>query len=116
MSHLRSQAARTRRWAVLIPLLFLLVGTADSAASASQAVTVTFDDRAGQNQALDGQYPTGVIDWGTGQWFHSAPWRKFTTKSVSFRTSSQRSATFTFVNPTQLLELKAFNGGSATTV
>ena len=33
---------------------------------------VTFDDRSGQDQVLDGQYPPGVIDWGTGKWYLAA--------------------------------------------
>ncbi|MGH2353761.1 MAG: PQQ-dependent sugar dehydrogenase, partial [Chloroflexota bacterium] len=37
------------------------------------SVTVTFDDRAGENQLLEGEYPSGIIDWGTGEWYHSGP-------------------------------------------
>jgi hypothetical protein len=73
---------------------------------------LTFDDRPGQNQALDGQYPTGVIDWGTGDWWQSAPWGRFTTKSISFNGSGRTSATFTFVTPRRLVRLDAYNGGS----
>src|SRR4029079_1675323 len=32
---------------------------------------VTFDDLSPQNRPLSGQYPTGLIDWGTNQWFLS---------------------------------------------
>jgi glucose/arabinose dehydrogenase len=79
--------------------------------------TVTFDDRAGQNQALSGQYPTGVIDWGTSGWYHSAPWGQFTTKSVSFRAAGMTVASFTFVTPRRFLSVRAYNGGGgATTV
>ena len=55
------------------------------AAPANSPATVTFDDRSGQNQVLSGQYPTGVIDWGTNKWFHSGPWGAFTTKSGQIR-------------------------------
>ncbi|MGH2350967.1 MAG: malectin domain-containing carbohydrate-binding protein, partial [Chloroflexota bacterium] len=75
-------------------------------------VTVTFDDRPGQFEPLDGQYPSGVIDWGSGQWYHSGPWGAFTTKSVSLFSSTARSATFTFVTPRRLLRLDAYNGES----
>jgi lysophospholipase L1-like esterase len=76
--------------------------------------TITFDDRAGQNQQLNGQYPSGAIDWGSGKWFHSAPWGKFTTKSISFSNASLTSATFVFVSPKRLATLQAYNGGSGT--
>lgn len=75
-----------------------------------QQQAITFDDRPGQNQPLNGQYPAGVIDWGTGQWWHSGPWGLFATKSASF-TSGGTSRTFTFVVPRRLVSLQAYNGG-----
>ena len=81
--------------------------------AAAATSTVTFDDRAGQDQVMTGQYPTGVIDWGTsGQWYHSAPWGLFTTKNMGFSGPSVTSATFTFITPRRLISLRAFNGGS----
>jgi hypothetical protein len=78
---------------------------------------VTFDDRTGQDQPLNGQYPSGVINWGTGSWYHSGPWGAFTTKSASFTGASLTSATFTFMAPRRLVSLRAYNGGGgATTV
>jgi hypothetical protein len=77
--------------------------------------TVTFDDRAGQDQALNGQYPSGVIDWGTNTWHHAAPWGAFTTKSVSFNGSGVTSRTFAFVTPRRLVSVQAYNGGSGST-
>jgi glucose/arabinose dehydrogenase len=73
---------------------------------------ITFDDRPGANQALNGQYPSGVIDWGTGQWFHSGAWQGFTTKSVSFGNSGISSASFTLLQPRRLVRLDALNGGA----
>lgn len=70
------------------------------------------DDRAGQNQALNGQYTAGVIDWGSGRWYHSAPWGKLTTKNLSFNGSGISSASFTFVAPRRLVSLVAYNGGN----
>jgi len=73
--------------------------------------TVTFDDRAGENQPLNGQYPNGVIDWGSSMWYHSGPWASFTTKSVSF-TSGRNTATFRFLTARRLVSIDAVNGGS----
>jgi glucose/arabinose dehydrogenase len=77
--------------------------------------TVTFDDRAGQDQPLDGQYPSGVIDWGTGQWYHAGPFGGFTTKSISFIDGSQTSRSFRLVTARRLVSLKAYNGGGGST-
>src|SRR5205807_1104411 len=41
------------------------------------SATVAFDDLANPNRFLNGQYPTGEIDWGTNQWWLSSPWGKF---------------------------------------
>jgi hypothetical protein len=74
--------------------------------------TVTFDDQAGQNQVLNGQYPSGIIDWGTNQWYLSGPYGQLTTKSVSFNGGTITSATFSFVSPRRLVQLDAYNGGT----
>jgi len=79
--------------------------------------TATFDDRPGQNQLLNGEYPAGAINWGTGQWYHSGPYDAFTTKSVSFVGNGATSGTFQFITPRRLVRLDADNGGgSASTV
>ncbi len=54
-----------------------------------------------------------MIDWGSGKWYHSAPWGKFTTKSVSFNAPGVTSAVITFASPRRLIELEAYNGGGA---
>jgi hypothetical protein len=93
--------------------------TATATATATPALTqtVTFDDRAGQDQALNGQYPSGVVNWGTNKWYHSGPRGSFTTKSVSFNRAGVTSQTFAFVTARRLVSLKAYNwGGGATTV
>jgi hypothetical protein len=56
-----------------------------------------------------------VIDWGTGRWYHASPFGSFTTKSISFSSGGQTSATFTFVTARQLVSLKAYNGGGSST-
>lgn len=78
--------------------------------------TITFDDKAGQDQVLSGEYPTGVINWGSNNWWHSAPWHLFTTKSVTFNGSGINLASFTFIAPKKLIKLDAYNGGIQTTL
>ena len=75
------------------------------------AQTVTFDDRSGEGQPLEGQYPAGVIDWGSGQWYLSPPFGQLTSKSVSVG-EGRTSATFTFLTPRTLLQLDVYNGGA----
>ncbi len=75
--------------------------------------TISFDDRPGQDQPLTGEYPAGVVDWGSGQWFHSGPYAGFSTKSVGFDGSSLTSATFRFITPRRLVRFDFANGGTA---
>jgi hypothetical protein len=81
-----------------------------------QDQTITFNDASGQNRVLNGQFPAGVIDWGTGQWWLSGPYGAFTTKSIGFNGPGLTQATFSFVAPTQLVSVEAYNGGVATTL
>jgi hypothetical protein len=80
------------------------------------AQTITFNDASGQNRVLNGQYPAGVIDWGTRQWWLSGPYGAFTTKSIGFNGPGLTQATFSFAAPARLVSLRAYNGGAATTV
>jgi len=84
--------------------------------TASAPETVTFDDKPGENQPLNGQYPTGVINWGTSSWYHSGPWGALTSKSISFEDAGVTQRTFTFVNPRRLISVQAYNGGGASTL
>jgi hypothetical protein len=77
--------------------------------------TITFNDRTNTGQPLNGQYPTGVADWGTNVWYLSRPWGKFTTNSVSFNGGSIKSASVRFLSPRQLVSLQAYNGGGTST-
>ncbi len=81
-------------------------------ASASTVQVLTFDDVPGQPQDLNGQYPTGLIDWGTGQWSISDAWGAFTTKSLSFNGGAISSAGLAFLSPIRVLRFEAYNGGS----
>ena len=90
--------------------------TTSSGSQTSQ--TITFDDLAGQNLPMSGQYPTGVINWGTtGVWLHSEPFGSMTTKNLTYNGPGITSASFTFITAQKLVSLKAYNGGNgATTV
>lgn len=76
------------------------------------STTITFDDLTNVNSGLNGQYPSGVIDWGSNQWWLSGPWGSFTTNSISFA-SNVSSSSFTFLTPYVLVNLEAYNGGSS---
>ena len=79
-------------------------------------IRVSFDDLAGQDRVLTGAYPNGVINWGNeGQWFLSAPWGLFTTKSVSFNGAKQTSAALNLLTPRRLVSVRAYNGSPQTT-
>ena len=72
--------------------------------------TIGFDDLSNPDRPLDGQYPSGVINWGSGAWWLSSPWGKFQTQSISFNGPDLTSATLTFLMPRRLLRLDAYNG------
>jgi len=78
--------------------------------------TITFETAPGQDRPLNDQYPSRVIDWGTGSWYLSAPYGVFTGKSISFNGPSMTRATFAFVTPRRLNQVKAYNGGTTTSV
>jgi hypothetical protein len=83
----------------------------------SGPTTVTFDDLTNPNRVLNGQYPTGLLDWGTNSWWLSGPYGKFTSNSVSFNGGGPTTESFAVIGSHQLLQLTAFNGGTtATTV
>ena len=79
--------------------------------TSNQAHTITFDDLPSPNRVLSGQYPLGVIDWGTNNWYLSGPYGLFRSNSVSFNGGSLNSASFSYLSPMRLLQLDAFNGG-----
>src|SRR5262249_25359723 len=78
----------------------------------SGVVNVNFNDLSPVNRVLNGQYPTGVINWGTSQWYLSGPWQQFTTNSVGFNGPVPRSATLTLLSPMRLVQVDAYNGGT----
>jgi hypothetical protein len=78
--------------------------------------SITFDDLTNPNRVLNGQYPSGVIDWGTNNWWLSGPFGRFNNESVGFNGAGPTSGSFTFTSPRQLVSVDAFNGGAATVV
>jgi hypothetical protein len=75
--------------------------------------TVTFDNLSPPNRPLNGQYPSGLINWGTNSWFLSGPYGGDPSNSVSFNGSGMTSAVLTFINPRRVVSLQAYNGGSS---
>src|SRR6266542_2770695 len=75
--------------------------------------TISFDDLANPNRVLSGQYPTGLIDWGSNVWYLSSPWGLFRTNSFSFNGAGRTSGQFTFLSPRRLVQLDAYNGGTS---
>ena len=84
-----------------------------SVADTTPPSVIHFNDLPSTGGSLNGQYPTGVVDWGNNAWWRSGPWGQFTTNSVSF-TSSGVSASFRFITPRRVVSVKAFNGGATT--
>jgi hypothetical protein len=79
-------------------------------AAALEPGTVTFDDQAGENRALNGGTADGLIDFGSGEWYLSGPWQALSTKSISFTDGATR-ATLRISAPRRLTSVLAYNGG-----
>ncbi|MEX0616177.1 MAG: Ig-like domain-containing protein [Candidatus Woykebacteria bacterium] len=79
-------------------------------------VTVDFADLtvASGNPPLDGQYPTGLIDWGSGNWVLSKPFDQFSTVNFSFNGPTINQGSFTLLTSATLVSIDADNGGSST--
>jgi len=92
--------------------LFSIISTSVSFAATS---TLTFNDLSSPDRNLSGQYPTGVVDWGTNKWWLSSPWGGFTTNSISYLNESTKSQTFSFLTPRRLVSVDVYNGGTAST-
>jgi glucose/arabinose dehydrogenase len=75
--------------------------------------TVTFDDLTGENESLNGVYPSNTIDWASGQWFLAGPTGPLATKSIRFNASWQTNVAFTFMTPRRLVSLQAYNAGTS---
>src|ERR1700691_1983657 len=71
---------------------------------------VDFDNpHVGANVGLDGQYPTGVIDWGTSAWKVCAPAGRMSTFSLCAANAQGATAGFGFYYPRILMRLDVYN-------
>jgi hypothetical protein len=79
-------------------------------AAAPVPLIVDFDNpHVGANVELRGQYPTGVIDWGRGQWKVFPPSGRMSTFSLGIAATDAREANFRFFYPRVLMRLDAYN-------
>jgi len=92
------------------PILPSPTPTPPISAPITPTMTITFNDLLKKNRPLDGQYPQGVIDWGTNKWYLSGPWGKFKTNSTS-TLKDVKIASFRFITPQKLISFQAYNGG-----
>jgi hypothetical protein len=61
---------------------------------------------------LSGQYPSGLVDWGSDTWMIHVPDGKFGTFALSLKDTKQAHASFAFAVPTVFAGIDAFNGGA----
>jgi hypothetical protein len=77
---------------------------------------VTFDDpHRLKGTLLLGEYPSGIIDWGNGDWKIDTPFGKFGTFTLAFTDPAMQHATFRFTNPRIFQGLDVYNGGDRDT-
>jgi hypothetical protein len=104
-----------RRWLAIRALvgIWLLFGALSlHTAFADNTQTITFDNAVDETvgEPLEGQFPHGLIDWGTGTWYLSPPWQRLDNNSISFNGDGISSGSFTFLSPHQLVRIDAYNG------
>jgi hypothetical protein len=74
---------------------------------------ITFDDpHLPAGTELQGQYPSGVIDWASGERQIGVPQGKFGTFNLSFADAGAASAKFSFYSPRIFVGADVYNGGS----
>ena len=73
---------------------------------------ITFDDpHLPARTLLVGQYPSGVIDWGHGEWQIGTPFGKFGTFTLALSDSKAEHAEFSFYAPRVFAGVDAYNDG-----
>ena len=73
---------------------------------------ITFDDpHLPARTLLVGQYPSGVIDWGHGEWQIGTPFGKFGTFTLALSDSKAEHAEFSFYAPRIFAGVDAYNDG-----
>jgi hypothetical protein len=103
------------RRALVVPALILGLGLQPALAESQKVVT--FDELADvAGQPLSGQFPSGVIDWGTDSWYLSGPWQQLEDYSIGFNGGEGlTSHDFALLGTRQLVQLDAYNGGESPT-
>jgi hypothetical protein len=81
---------------------------------AAPPLYVTFDDpHLPAGTALDGPYPSGIIDWNPGQWRIHVPDGAFGTFNLALADPKADSAQFRFYSPRIFVGIDAYNGGAS---
>jgi hypothetical protein len=85
-------------------------GTSDQA----PPIYITFDaPHLPAGTPLLGQYPSGVIDWGEGEWQIGTPFGKFPTFTLALADTRATTAGFLFATPTVFAGVDVYNDGDA---
>jgi hypothetical protein len=80
------------------------------AAAEPVPLTVDFDNpHVGANVKLRGEYPSGVIDWGEGEWKVCPPAGRMSTFSLGAAETNARKGQFRFFYPRILMRLDVYN-------
>ena len=75
---------------------------------------VTFDDpHLPAGTSLFGQYPSGVVGWGNGEWSIGTPYGKFGTFGLVLRDRKDRHAGFRFCAPRIFIGVDVYNDGDS---
>jgi hypothetical protein len=75
---------------------------------------VSFDDpHLPAGTVLKGQYPSGVIDWGSGAWRINVPEGAFGTFNLALADSKATTAEFRFASPRIFSGIDVYNGGAS---
>jgi hypothetical protein len=73
---------------------------------------ITFDDpHLPAGTPLLGQYPSGVIDWGSGEWKIGTPYGKFGTFTLALSDPNAMRAEFNFYSPRIFAGVDVYNDG-----
>jgi hypothetical protein len=73
---------------------------------------ITFDDpQFPAGTLLIGQYPSGVVDWGHGEWEIGTPSGKFGTFTLVLSDTKAKQAEFSFYAPRIFAGVDVYNGG-----
>jgi len=78
----------------------------------AQPTYITFDDpHLLAGTPLLGQYPSGTVDWGSGEWRMGTPIGKFATFNLQLANPKAAGAEFSFCSPRVFVGVDAYNGG-----